>query len=508
MNKRVLVYLLLTGFFGVLLGATVTYFVNFTGTTSEEQASEPLYWVSPMDPTYRRDEPGTSPMGMELVAVYAGNPGEALGLGVVSISPIVENNLGVRTALVEVEPFRSTIRTVGYVQFDEDKLIHMHPRVEGWIDELNVKTQGEFIEEGQAIYSMYSPTLVNAQEELLLAMERSNQRFVVSAEERLLALQVPQSLIDEVKANRRVSRNVTVYAPQSGVVANLNVREGQFVQPGNQIISIGVLDEVWVIAEVFERQASLVSVGDFVNMTLGYLPGREWQGVVDFIYPTLDEQTRTVSVRLKFRNPGQELKPNMFAQVTILHSEEGEQALLIPHEAVIRTGTQDRAVLAMGEGKFKSVEVTLGRLGDTSVEILEGLEAGDRVVTSAHFLLDSESSITSDFLRMSPDQEMDHDQMVADPTEMSDMDEPSELVWSRGRVEHVMTPERMISITHDPVPEWEWPAMTMSFDLDQNIDESVIAEGREYEFQLNRITGSKVVIVDFRELELAQQPGN
>ncbi|MBL4580173.1 MAG: efflux RND transporter periplasmic adaptor subunit [Gammaproteobacteria bacterium] len=251
-----------------------------------------------------------------------------------------------------------------------------------------------------------------------------------------------------------------------------------------------------------------MSVGDFVNMTLGYLPGREWQGVVDFIYPTLDEQTRTVSVRLKFRNPGQELKPNMFAQVTILHSEEGEQALLIPHEAVIRTGTQDRAVLAMGEGKFKSVEVTLGRLGDTSVEILEGLEAGDRVVTSAHFLLDSESSITSDFLRMSPDQEMDHDQMVADPTEMSDMDEPSELVWSRGRVEHVMTPERMISITHDPVPEWEWPAMTMSFDLDQNIDESVIAEGREYEFQLNRITGSKVVIVDFRELELAQQPGN
>jgi len=508
MNKRVLVYLLLTGLFGVFLGASVTYFVNRIGSTSEGQASEPLYWVSPMDPTYRRDEPGTSPMGMELVAVYAGGQGEALGLGEVSISPIVQNNLGVRTALVKVEPFRSTIRTVGYVQFDEDKLIHMHPRVEGWIDELNVKTQGESIEEGQPIYSMYSPTLVNAQEELLLAMERSNQRFAVSAEERLLALQVPQSLIDEVKANQRVFRNVTVYAPQSGVVANLGVREGQFVQPGNQIISIGVLDEVWVIAEVFERQAALVSVNDSVNMTLGYLPGKEWQGVVDFIYPTLDEQTRTVSVRLKFRNPGQELKPNMFAQVTILHSEEGEQALLVPHEAVIRTGTQDRAVLAMGEGKFKSVEVTLGRLGDTSVEILEGLEAGDRVVTSAHFLLDSESSITSDFLRMSPNQEMDHDQMAMNATEMSDMDEPSELVWSRGRVEQVMTLERMISITHDPVPEWEWPAMTMSFDLDRNIDESVITEGKEYEFQLNRVTGNKVVIVDFRELELAQQPGN
>lgn len=502
MNKSLPMYFLLAGLLGMVLGGGAAYFIFLSGSSYEEQGPEPLYWVSPMDPTFRSDGPGTSPMGMELVPVYEG--GQGAGAGVVVISPVVENNLGVRTELVKIEPFRSTIRTVGYVQFDEDRLINMHPRVEGWIDELNVKAQGEFIDEGQAVYSIYSPTLVNAQEELLLAMERNNQRLVVSAEERLLALQVPQSLINQVKSQQRVFRNVTVYAPQSGLVASLDVREGQYVQPGNQILSIGVLDEVWVIAEVFERQASLVSEGDPVNMTLGYLPGRDWQGVVDFIYPILDEQTRTISVRLRFRNPGQELKPNMFAQVTIQHSEEGEQALLVPHEAIIRTGTQNRIVLAMGGGQFKSVEVSLGRFGDSKIEILEGLEEGDRIVTSAHFLLDSESSIRSDFLRMSPDRETevsqaDDSQPVIDSNETTSIDELGELVWGQGTVEHLMALERMISIAHNAVPEWQWPAMTMSFELGEHIDISFIEEGVEYAFQMNRLTGNRIIITEFRD---------
>jgi len=507
MKKKILILIVVVGVFGLVLG----YFLALATTRDGEQVqvTEPLYWVSPMDPTYRRDGPGVSPMGMELVPVYEGDQSAGMGPGVVSVSSVVENNLGVRTGLVEMGPFESAIRTVGYVQFDEDKLINMHPRVEGWIDELYVKAEGEFIEEGQPLYSLYSPTLVNAQEELLLAMDRSNQRFVVSAEERLLALLVPQSLIDEVKSQQRVFRNVVVFAPQGGFVANLDVREGQFVQPGNQILSIGVLDEVWVIAEVFERQASLVSIGDSVNMSLDYLPGRDWQGVVDFVYPTLNEQTRTVQVRLRFRNPGLELKPNMFAQVTIEHSEEGEQVLQVPHEAVIRTGTQNRVVLAMGGGQFKSVEVSLGRLGDSKVEILRGLEEGDLVVTSAHFLLDSESSITSDFLRMSEDHQMETDdvgdmQSVADTTTVPGIGSAGEIVWSQGTIEHLMTEERMISITHDPVPEWEWPAMTMSFELDEEVDVSILESGQKYRFQMNRLTGNRVVILEFGSLGLDQ----
>jgi Cu(I)/Ag(I) efflux system membrane fusion protein len=405
---KTITFVILAGVTGAILGGGGSFLLTGSSNTAQPQEEKPLYWVAPMDPTYRRDQPGKSPMGMELVAVFDSGQEDLSGKGIVSISPVVENNLGVRTGEVELGPFKSSIRTVGYVRFDEDKLIHMHPRIEGWIEELNVKTEGEFINNGQPIYSIYSPELVSAQEELLLVMDRQNQRLrlVQSAEERLLALQVPQSLIDRVKSEKKVFRNVTVYAPQGGLVAELGVREGQFVQPGNPILSIGVLDEVWVIAEVFERQVSLVSEGDPVTMTLDYLPGRTWQGVVDFIYPTLDADTRTVAVRLRFSNPDQELKPNMFAQITIQHSEENELALLVPNESIIRTGIQDKVVIAMGEGKFKSVNVALGRRGDSKTEILQGLRAGDRVVTSAHFLIDSESSITSDFLRMAPREEL------------------------------------------------------------------------------------------------------
>ena len=212
MNKKIAVFGIFTSVIGAAVGGMISYALLQSGTEPSASSAEPLYWVSPMDATYRRDGPGVSPMGMELVPVYEDGGGDSPG--VVSISPVVENNLGVRTALVEVASFESTIRTVGYVQFDEDRLINIHPRVEGWIEQLNTKAEGDFISEGQALYSLYSPTLVNAQEELLLAMERGNELFVTSAEQRMLALQVPQSLIDDVKDQQRVFRNVTVYAPQ------------------------------------------------------------------------------------------------------------------------------------------------------------------------------------------------------------------------------------------------------------------------------------------------------
>jgi Cu(I)/Ag(I) efflux system membrane fusion protein len=192
---------------------------------------------------------------------------------------------------------------------------------------------------------------------------------------------------------------VTFYAPQSGVVENLTIREGFFVKPGTTIMSIGNLTQVWVEAAVFERQAALVKAQQPVTMTLDYLPGKQWQGTVDYVYPTLDPTTRTVKVRLRFRNDQRVLKPNMFAQVSI-HVDGGADVLMVPRDAVIRTGKQDRVVLALGTGRFKSVAVLVGRLDEQFTEILDGLEVGEAVVTSAQFLLDSESSKTSDFKRM------------------------------------------------------------------------------------------------------------
>lgn len=389
---------------GLIVGVIVgTNFFNRQSAKADERtqhSDEPLYWQAPMDANYQRDEPGLSPMGMPLVPVYAERSGTAKqSPGLVTISPEVENNLGVRTALVEFKPLELAINTVGYVGFDEDRLIHIHPRVEGWLEQLYVKSEGETVLAGQPLYAMYSPKLVAAQEEFVLALKRGNQRLIRSGEERLQTLQVAQAQINALKKSRQPTKTIIVHSPQEGVIANLGVREGMFVKPGTALMSVGALDEVWVIAEVFERQAGALAVGNAVTMSLDYLPRQKWRGQVDYIYPILDNETRTVRVRLRFANNDSLLKPNMFAQV-IIHSAESTPVLQVPREALIRTGSQNRVVLALGEGRFKSVAVTLGRIGGGEAEILKGIEEGDRVVTSAHFLLDSESSIDSDFQRM------------------------------------------------------------------------------------------------------------
>ena len=385
---------------GVIASATYFNFQSVNSVKMTEQANEPLYWQAPMDANYQRDEPGLSPMGMALVPVYAEQSGGGMkNAGLVKISPQVENNLGVRTAMVEFKPLDIAINTVGYVGFDEDRLIHIHPRVEGWLEQLYVKSEGESVQAGQPLYAMYSPKLVAAQEEFVLALQRGNQRLIHAGEERLQTLQVAQAQINALKKSRQPTKTIVVYSPQDGVIANLGVREGMFVKPGTALMSVGALDEVWVTAEVFERQAGALAVGNTVTMSLDYLPGQQWMGQVDYIYPILDNKTRTVRVRLRFANTDGLLKPNMFAQV-IIHSGESTPTLQVPRQALIRTGSQNRVVLALGNGRFKSVAVTLGRVGVSEAEILKGIEEGDRVVSSAHFLLDSESSIDSDFKRM------------------------------------------------------------------------------------------------------------
>jgi len=393
---------------GVVLGVivTVSLYPGLMGSSemsangSASAEPEPEYWVAPMDPNYKRDQPGKSPMGMDLIPVYAdGDGGSDAGPGTIRISPDVVNNLGVRTAPAKRMPLPLQIKTVGYVQYDEDLLVHIHPRVQGWIEKLYVKASGDPVAKGEPLYDIYAPELVNAQEELVLALSRKNERLIRAAYDRLKALQVPTSLVEELKKTRKVRQRVTFYSPQSGVIDNLNIRQGFYITPGLTMMSIGNLDHVWVEGEVFERQAATVKVGLPVTMTLDFLPGKTWRGKVDYVYPTLDAKTRTLKVRLRFDNKDEALKPNMFAQV-VIHTSNSGDALLVPREAIIRTGSSDRVVLALGNGKFKSIEVKVGRINQTSAEILAGLDEGEEIVTSAQFLLDSESSKTSDFRRM------------------------------------------------------------------------------------------------------------
>lgn len=481
---------------GVILGVAVTALVyprfisssggNMSISGEVGGAPEPIYWVAPMDPNFKSDKPGKSPMGMELIPVYAdGGDGADGGAGTIRISPDVVNNLGVRTAKAEQAELSLEIKTVGYVQYDEDLLVHIHPRVKGWIEKLYVKASGDPVTLGQPIYDIYSPELVNAQEELVLALNRKNERLIQAAYDRLKALQVPQTLIDTLRKTKKVTQTVTFYAPQSGVVDNLKIRQGFYVTPGQTMMSIGTLDHVWVEAEVFERQASVVKTGIPVTMTLDFLPGKMWQGRVDYVYPTLDAKTRTLKVRLRFDNENDELKPNMFAQV-VLHTSNSEKTLLVPREAVIRTGSSDRVVLALGDGKFKSIEIKLGRLNENSAEILAGLEVGERIVTSAQFLLDSESSKTSDFRRMN------HDLGSEESSEVEGLGD-SESVTVDGVINSLMLGHRMLNVTRGPIEKWNRPAATVDFIVAEEIDMSGLSEGMAISFTFYLSEGNFIV---------------
>lgn len=365
--------------------------------THESVENEILYWVAPMDPDFRRDAPGKSPMGMDLVPVYA-NEVDARP-GVVSIDPTLVNNLGVRTALAERGSLPRRIDTVGYIGYDEDTLQHVHTRVDGWIETLAKTATGDPVKKGELLFELYSPTLVNAQQEFLTALASNNLGLKDASRDRLTALGVTKTGITRLERERTVSQRIRVFAESDGVIAHLGVREGIFVTPATEIMSVARLDRVWVLAEVFERQSAWVQPGQDATVELDYLPGRTLRGSVDYVYPELDPTTRTLKVRLRFDNEGATLRPNMFARV-VIDGSAIDEIVHIPREAVIRGGSSNRVVVDLGGGRFESRKVLIGIESGERVAIRQGLAEGERVVTSAQFLIDSESNISSALSRM------------------------------------------------------------------------------------------------------------
>jgi len=365
--------------------------------TDADSEREVLYWVAPMDPNYRRDEPGKSPMGMDLVPVYADEVDSQPG--VVKIDPTLVNNLGVRTAVAQRGSLPRLIETVGYIGYDEDTLQHVHTRVDGWIEKLVTKASGDPVEKGQLLFELYSPTLVNAQQEYLAALRSGNATLLNASRERLAALGVSDDEVALLDERRKVSRLVHVHAEMDGVIAHLGVREGIYVTPATEVMSVARLDKVWVIAEVFERQAAWVEPGQRATVELDYLPGRVLEGVVDYVYPELDPKTRTLRVRIRFDNESETLRPNMFSRV-VIEGTPVNNIVHVPREAVIRGGSVSRVVVDLGDGRFRAQPVTIGIESGDRVAIRRGLDAGARVVTSAQFLIDSESNIGSALERM------------------------------------------------------------------------------------------------------------
>lgn len=438
------------------------------GHAAAESEPEVLYWVAPMDPNYRRDKPGKSPMGMDLVPVYAD---QAAGGGdVVSIDPVMVQNLGVRTATIERGKLWRRIETLGYVAFDERKLSHVHLRTDGWIEKLHVKSDGERVKKGDVLFELYSRELVNAQEEYLQALRGKNEYLKRASRERLDALGMSEEQITEVARTRRTAQRVRVLASQDGIVHGLNAREGMYVKPAMEIMTLANLTSIWLLVDVFERQADWVDTGQPAEVRLPYLPGRLWEGEVKFIYPTIDPKTRALRVRLQFDNFDESLKPDMYADVRIYAGPKND-VLSVPREALIRTGESERVILSLGEGKFSAREVVAGMESGDWIEIISGVKEGDEVVTSGQFLIDSEASLKASFSRMGIDEAKAGDTA------------PQPLI-AKGTVNEVFAHSRKLNISHQPIDALGWPEMTMDFALTDNAKLEGIEAGTTIQFTL------------------------
>lgn len=371
---------------------------------AEGEGGEPkvLYYYDPMRPDVHFDAPGKSPfMDMDLVPKYAGESGADGGV-VVEIDPRMAQNLGIRSEPVTRGTFSHSFDAVGAVEADERLIYAVESRAEGWVERLNVRAVGDRVQRGQVVAGVYSPELYSAQEELALAAKSGDADLIAASRQRLLLLGASEGQIQQVAESGKAQRQTRIVAPNNGVVTELNVREGQKVMPGMPIIRLADLSRVWITVEVPESLASSLRQGGKAEARLAALPGRSFEGVLDYVYPELDAATRTVRARLVFQNRDAALKPGMYANVAVLGGTR-QDALLVPTEAVIRTGKRTVVIVAEAEGRFRPVEVTLGPEHEGTIVILEGLEAGQQVVTSGQFLLDSEASLRGAYRRLEGD---------------------------------------------------------------------------------------------------------
>ena len=352
-----------------------------------------LYWYDPMKPDQHFDNPGKSPyMDMALVPKYAepsqgGTPSRTL----VSIDPRMAQNLGMRTVAARSGNSTSRIEAVGTVAIDESRIFVVEARAAGWVEHLEVHATGDQVHAGQVVASLYAPDLRAAQEEFALALKLNDKTLIEAAQSRLKFL--------GISLEGPPDRQTRILAPQSGVVTELLVRQGAQVTPGVPLMKLADLSRVWIVIEVPEAQSNGLAVGTAAEARLMSHPGKTFTGTVEYVYPVLDSATRTVRARIAFANPAGELKPGMYAEIT-LAGLAGANVTLVPTEAVIRTGTRNVVLLAEAEGRYRPVEVTLGaELGDETT-VLEGIAPGQQVVVSGQFLIDSEASLLGAYQRM------------------------------------------------------------------------------------------------------------
>lgn len=359
------------------------------------EGGKALYYRNPMNAAVTSPVPAKDNMGMDYIPVYGDQAGSTI-----KVSPTVENNLGIRTGIVEEGSLPRQIDTVGYVGYNKALVTRLHTRAEGWVQNLVVRSSGERIHQGELLFTLYAPKLVTAEEEYLHVLAGGNPELIDASRQRLAALGISDTQISHIRETGKADAYIPYYADQGGVVQDLEVRSGQYVMPDTELMQLGGFASVWLTAEVLENQADWVDVGDTADLRLSALPGKVFKGKVEFVAPSLDPVTRTQEVRLRFDNPGEILKPGMFADARI-YASPIEDAVSVPLEALIQTGDGARVVVALSGGLFDSREVTAGIESGDRVQIITGLKPGEHVVISGQFLLDSEESLRGGFNRLS-----------------------------------------------------------------------------------------------------------
>ena len=367
---------------------------------------EIAYWRAPMNPQETYDEPGKSAMGMDLVPVYED---ELVGGVNISIDPVVELNMGIRTAEVKRGALTHTIRTYGHITYDETRMTRINLKFSGWLEKLHVDFTGEIVEKDQPLFDIYSPELITAQQDLIEAFRNyqerpttTNKKVLDSVRRRLGYYDIAETEISEIEKSGAIRQALTIRSPFSGVVTQKIAFEGAYVESGTTVYEIADLSKVWVEAHIYEYELAAVQKGQSVEMTLPYLPGKNYSGTVSYVYPYLQRKTRDVVVRLEFDNPELELKPDMYADVKI-RTQVDQTGIKIPARSVIRTGERNLVFIRRAPGEFTPREVTLGMpLDGGMVQVLKGVAPGETVVTSGQFLLDSESKLNESVQKMTP----------------------------------------------------------------------------------------------------------
>ncbi|HEX7026205.1 MAG TPA: efflux RND transporter periplasmic adaptor subunit [Gammaproteobacteria bacterium] len=368
-----------------------------TGTGNGSGGTTPLYYRHPHKPQITSDKPMKDEMGMDYVPVYAEDAGDDSGDTVLISSAIVQN-MGVRIEPVKRETLWKYIKAVGNVGYNENRVVHVHARAPGWVEHIHAHAEGERVSKGQVLLEYYSPEIVNAQKELVIA-SRGQADLLASAKERLRLLEVPKNIVDEVLRTGKSQQTLPLMSSVDGVISNLGVRHGMFITPEMELYALVDLSEVWVTVSVFDHQLTWLEPGLSAEIRVSALPGKVFKGTVDYIYPELDPETRTLQVRLKFPNNDGQLRPNMFADVVIYGGPE-KDVLTVAREAVIFSGRQNRVIKALAGGHFQPVDVETGMQTPERIEILGGLQEGDRVVTSGQFLIDSEAGLRASLKRL------------------------------------------------------------------------------------------------------------